>query len=103
MLARLHTVPAGSGGPVSQDYLDRIRPNVGGLLANRPLFEQVGGVDIGGIQQWANTHYNDAIAHNGGAALAHGDFHPGNVFADPVAGATAIDYTTLHHAMDGRW
>jgi aminoglycoside phosphotransferase (APT) family kinase protein len=104
-LARLHTAPPGSGGPVASAFLRR---HIDDMVERRDKLadfraELAGaGIDVGELQARIDTLVARFRANPGGSALVHGDSHPGNYFFDPGTGVTIIDTTTLHFSIDAR-
>jgi aminoglycoside phosphotransferase (APT) family kinase protein len=104
-LAGLHTVPAGSGGAVADAFVQRHLADVLDRRAALPALrgELAGvGIDVTELQSRIDALVAGFRANPGGAALVHGDSHPGNYFFDPSTGVTIIDTTTLHFSVDGR-
>ncbi|WP_284740869.1 phosphotransferase [Amycolatopsis sp. RTGN1] len=105
-LAQLHTRPGGSGGPVASAYLRRHLDDMADrrtkLTGLRTQLAHAG-IDVSALQARIDTLIAGFRAHPGGAALVHGDAHPGNYFFDPASGVTTIiDVTTLHLSIDAR-
>ncbi|GLY37811.1 hypothetical protein Amsp01_038350 [Amycolatopsis sp. NBRC 101858] len=105
-LAQLHTRPGGSGGPVASAYLRRHLDDMADrrtkLTGLRTQLAHAG-IDVGALQARIDALIAGFRAHPGGAALVHGDAHPGNYFFDPASGVTTIiDVTTLHLSIDAR-
>jgi len=102
-LAKLHTTPAGSGGAVADAFLKR---HIDDMLDRKSqltgLRTQLGsvGIDVSALRSRIDTLVAGFRANPGGAALVHGDSHPGNYFYDPGTGVTIIDTTTLHFSID---
>jgi hypothetical protein len=105
VLAGLHTVPAGSGGAVASAFMrrhiDDMLDRRGKLTVLRPQLAGVG-IDVAELQSRIDALVAGFRANPGGAALAHGDAHPGNYFYEPGTGVTIIDTATLHFSIDAR-
>jgi aminoglycoside phosphotransferase (APT) family kinase protein len=103
-LAELHTVPSGSGGPVSPDYIEGYIHGTRGALEEvaqrRAMYEPLG-LDVDQMRARVELAAARFLGSPGGAALAHGDAHPGNFFFDGEARRlTFIDMGTAHVSMD---
>lgn len=102
-LAQLHTSPTGSGGPVADAFLRRHLDDMADRRTRLTgLRDQLAhaGIDVRVLQSRIDALVAGFRAHPGGAALVHGDAHPGNYFFDPANGVTIIDVTTLHLSID---
>src|SRR5690606_8210079 len=101
-LARLHTAPDASGGPVASAYLDRYititEDHLREVLAHRAYFESLG-FDVDQLAQRLRSLIDMVRADPGPASLVHGDADPGNFFDDPEHGITLIDLSTLHRSI----
>jgi hypothetical protein len=58
------------------------------------------GLDVDEVARYVEEAIRAALLHPGGAALIHGDAHPGNVFWDASTGVTFIDTPHSHFSMD---
>ncbi|WP_204070102.1 phosphotransferase, partial [Sphaerisporangium krabiense] len=104
-LARLHNAPTGSGGAVAPAFMGR---HIDDMLRRRSQLTGLRtelarvGIDVAELQSRIDTLVAGFRANPGGAALVHGDSHPGNYFYNPATGVTMIDTTTLHFSIDAR-
>jgi hypothetical protein len=103
-LADLHTVPAGSGGPVPHTYVEE---SISYLMETAQRLVPMKGLlsrhlDIGSLLSNLMTLGDGYRANPGGAALVHGDAHPGNLHYDPICGTTVIDTPNLPFSMDAQ-
>jgi Ser/Thr protein kinase RdoA (MazF antagonist) len=104
--AELHTRPAGSGGPVSREFLEYhygiARTELAEIAnrANSRVLDRLG-LDAASTVRRATELIDKALAADGGAALLHGDAHPGNLFWDEESGVTFIDFPAGHFAIAG--
>lgn len=104
-LAELHTKPAESGRPVAAAFLNRhtgALADISTKLRNNPYVSRMPGFDGTDIQRRVDALISGVQRNPGGAALVHGDAHPGNFFYAPDEPITVIDVPTLHLAMDAR-
>jgi hypothetical protein len=103
-LARLHTLPPGSGREVSESYLrfhiDLTRKLASKVAKHPSVYETIGKLCIEEFLEQLNESITACGAEFGKSALVHGDAHPGNIFWDPLAGITFIETPTLHYSMD---
>jgi aminoglycoside phosphotransferase (APT) family kinase protein len=101
--AELHTAPAGSGGQVATEFLDRHVRSIYEITQKLQSMSDrlaAAGLDMDQVRQKVDE-LTDAFRRNpGDSALVHGDAHPGNFFYDPATGITMIDTPTLHFSMD---
>ncbi|HEV2088385.1 MAG TPA: trehalose-phosphatase, partial [Cryptosporangiaceae bacterium] len=102
-MARLHTLPAGSGRPLSDAAIARH------TLADRAALEQV--ADNRAVLEETGLHVDELVrrleqaidtggALPAGVAIAHNDLQKENVFWDPVHGVTFIDVGGVHQSVD---
>jgi Ser/Thr protein kinase RdoA (MazF antagonist) len=102
-LAELHSQPAGSGGPVDRGFLEfnhgLARRELAAVLAYRQKLLD-NDLDPDQLAMRVDETISAALAAPGGAALMHGDAHPGNIFWDPTARVTFIDISHGHFGMD---
>jgi phosphotransferase family enzyme len=101
-LVDLHVIPAGSGGPVPQAYVDEsisyLMATAQKLVPLKPLLSRH--VDVDAALGQLKTLGHGYKANPGGASLVHGDAHPGNFHYDPEVGTTIIDTPNLPFSMD---
>ncbi len=107
-LAELHSKPLGSGKALAtalDGHIKSATENAEWIGEHIAGLEKTG-VDLGlGLDSVAiREHVNELVRgvrnNPGSASLAHGDFHPGNVFYGEESGITLIDNGGLHHSMD---
>jgi hypothetical protein len=102
-LAELHSRPAGSGGPVDRGFLEfshgLARRELAAVLDHREVLAGRS-LDVEELSQRVDEALGAALATPGGAALIHGDAHPGNIFWDPSERVTFIDISHGHFGMD---
>jgi hypothetical protein len=102
-LAELHTGPTGSGGRVDPGYLDfhlgEARRGMDRVMGARELYESLD-LPVDDLSRRLDEAIALARQHELGAALVHGDAHPGNFFWHPQHGVTFIDTPTFHFSMD---
>lgn len=99
--AELHSVPAGSGGPVEPRILNYLGPLVRARIQDLtavPGFARTG-LEPGELQPRYEAVLAAARADSGGSSLMHGDAHPGNVFWSAQAGVTFIDLPNAHFSI----
>jgi Ser/Thr protein kinase RdoA (MazF antagonist) len=103
-IGELHSKPAGSGGPVSREFLEYhygvARTELAEIAtrANRRVLDRLG-LDAATTVRHATELIDESLRVDGGAALLHGDAHPGNLFWDREGGVTFIDFPAGHFAI----
>jgi aminoglycoside phosphotransferase (APT) family kinase protein/uncharacterized Zn-binding protein involved in type VI secretion len=102
-LAELHSRPANSGGPVNREFLEfnhnLAKRETAAVAAHERVLQQYG-LNGATLKTRMDEVVAAALAEPGGAAVMHGDAHPGNIFWHPTAGVTLIDTPHAHFSMD---
>ena len=102
--AELHSRPAHSGGPVNRGFLEfnhrLAQRETAAVVAYGEALREFG-LDVNELSARVDEAIRAALADPGGAAIMHGDAHPGNVFWDPIQGVAFIDTPHAHFSIDG--
>ncbi|MFI1967441.1 aminoglycoside phosphotransferase family protein [Streptomyces pathocidini] len=102
-LARLHSLPAGSGGAPDDSRIESrrraARQALEKIKQNRDILSKAG-VDVDTLVNQFQNVIDQSVEKPGWGALTHGDTSPGNIFWDDQKGVTFIDFGSVYKSMD---